>query len=48
MSLLDIRGGYLYQHQPSLFPEGQITQTELALWELYYHDKQQRLKSKNG
>jgi hypothetical protein len=42
MALLDLRGGYLYQHKQSLFPGGEITGTELVLWELYYHDKNKR------
>jgi hypothetical protein len=39
MALLDLRGGFLYQHKPSLFPEGELTDTETLLWELYYKDK---------
>lgn len=39
MSLLDARGGYLYEHKPSLFPEGEITDTELILWGMYYERK---------
>lgn len=42
MALLDLRGGYLYQHKPSLLPGGEITGTEMALWELYYQDKKQQ------
>ncbi len=42
MALLDLRGGYLYQHKQSLFPGGEITGTELVLWELYYHEKNKR------
>lgn len=41
MAILDLKGGYLYQHKPSLFPGGEITGTEMALWELYYHEKNQ-------
>lgn len=44
MALLDLRGGFLYQHKPSLFPDGEITEIEMALWELYYHEKNQRIK----
>jgi len=39
MALLDIRGGYLYQHRPDLFPGGMISETETALWSIYYQDK---------
>jgi len=42
MALLELRGGYLYEHKQSLFPCGEITGTELVLWELYYHDKNKR------
>jgi len=42
MALLDLRGGYLYQHRPSLFPAGELTGTEALLWELYYQDKNER------
>jgi hypothetical protein len=44
MALLDMQGGFLYQHKRSLFPEGEITGTELLLWELYYKDKNARSK----
>lgn len=45
MSLLDLRGGFLSDARPDLFPEGAgITETELSLWELYYADKNQRIK----
>ena len=42
MSLLDLRGGFLYQHKQSLFPEGEVTGTELLLWEMYYREKEAR------
>lgn len=42
MTLLDVRGGYLYEHKPSLFPEGEISGCELLLWEMYYYEKAQR------
>jgi hypothetical protein len=44
MALLDLRGGFLYEHKPSLFPGGEITPTEMALWELYYSEKVKRQK----
>lgn len=43
MALLDLRGGYLYEHKKSLFPGGEITGTEMLLWELYYQDKNKRM-----
>lgn len=42
MTLLDLRGGYLYQHRSSDFPAGELTEDELLLWELYYRDKRLR------
>jgi len=39
MTLLDIRGGYLYQHRPDIFPEGFLTDTEAQLWIIYYKNK---------
>lgn len=47
MALLDLRGGYLYQHKCSLFPDGELTETETLLWELYYKDKNSRMR-RNG
>lgn len=44
MALLELRGGYLYQHKPSLFPGGELTGTELLLWEIYYHERNNRAK----
>lgn len=44
MALLELRGGYLYEHKRSLFPEGEVTETELLLWEWHYHEKNQRAK----
>jgi len=42
MALLDLRGGYLFQTMPSLFPEGELTGTEVLLWEMYYTEKKGR------
>lgn len=46
MSLLELRGGYLYEHQRSLFPEGEITGTELLLWELHYKERNRQVKGR--
>jgi len=45
MALLDLRGGFIYQHKPSIFPEGELTDTEALLWELYYREKNARAKN---
>jgi hypothetical protein len=34
--LIEMRGGYLYQHRPDLIPQGFVTEEELALWSAYY------------
>ena len=31
MQLLEMRGGYLYQHRPDVIPQGYLTDEELAL-----------------
>ena len=48
MALLDLRGGgrFLYEVLPGLFPESQMTETELLLWEFYYRDKNERLAAR--
>jgi len=40
--LLDMRNQFLFQVRPSLFPEGELTPTEVLLWELYYTDKKDK------
>lgn len=44
MGLIEVRGGYLYQHRPDIIPQGYVTSEELALWAAYYEIK----KAKNG
>jgi len=39
MVLLDMRNKFLYEAKPSIFPEGELTGTEILLWELYYKEK---------
>lgn len=36
MTLLERRGGYLYQHRPDVIPQGFMTDEESALWAAYY------------
>jgi hypothetical protein len=38
MRLLEMRGGYLYEHRPDLIPQGFLTDEEVALWAVY-HDR---------
>ena len=42
MQLIDMRGGYLYQHRPDVVPQGHITHDEVALWAAYYERKNQK------
>lgn len=35
MALLEMRGGYLYQHRPDIIPQGYLTDEEQALWVAY-------------
>lgn len=46
MRLLDVRGGYLYQHRPDVIPQGFVTDEELGYWSAYYERK--NAESKNG
>ncbi len=46
MGLLDKRGAFIYQVRPSLFPEGELTATEMLLWNWFYEEKNEQLKSK--
>lgn len=46
MRLLEMRGGYLYQHRPDLIPQGFVTDEELAMWAAYYERK--AAEAKNG
>jgi hypothetical protein len=42
MTLVEARGGYLYQHRPDVIPQGYLTSEELALWAAYYERKKDR------
>ena len=44
MKLLDMRGGYLYEHRPDVIPQGFLTDEELALWSAYYERKNAEAK----
>lgn len=36
MILAEMRGAFLFQVRPDLFPEGFLTETETELWNYYY------------
>ena len=40
MKLIELRGGYLYQHRPDVIPQGFLTHEETALWAAYYERKE--------
>jgi hypothetical protein len=46
MRLLEMRGGFLYQHRPDLIPQGFVTDEEIAMWAAYYERK--AAEAKNG
>lgn len=37
--LCDFRGHFLFEVRPDVFPQGYLTETELALWAMYYKNK---------
>ena len=39
MTLLERRGGYLYQHRPDVIPQGYLTDEESALWIAFYEQR---------
>jgi len=42
--MCDLRGKFLFEVCPSLFPEGELTSTEVMLWEVFYIEKNSRDK----
>lgn len=38
------RGRFLFEARPDLFPEGFLTQTEEAIWGMYYAERAERQK----
>lgn len=37
--LCDMRGRFLFEVLPDLFPQGRLTDVEVGLWGLYYEQK---------
>lgn len=37
-----MKGGYLFQVRPDLFPQGCLTATEMELWGMHYEEKQRK------
>ncbi|MEY2653627.1 MAG: hypothetical protein RLZZ524_655 [Pseudomonadota bacterium] len=46
MKLVEMRGGYLYQHRPDVIPQGFMTDDEMALWSAYYERKAAEAKQR--
>jgi len=39
MVLLEARNKFIYEVRPSIFPEGELTATEMLMWQWYYDEK---------
>lgn len=39
MTLIEKRGGFLYEHRPDIIPQGWLTDEEQSLWCAYYERK---------
>lgn len=42
MSLIERRGGFLYEHRPDVIPQGFMTDEETALWAVFFEDQEKR------
>lgn len=40
------RGRFLFEARPDLFPEGYLTDTEMAIWGEYYNERNQAQRLK--
>lgn len=45
MNLCEARGKFLYEARPDLFPEGYLTQLEVAIWNEYYRERNESMKA---
>jgi hypothetical protein len=39
MQVIEMRGGYLYQHRPDVITQGFVTDEEIALWAAYWEQR---------
>lgn len=44
MQVIEMRGGYLYQHRPDVIPQGFLTDEELTLWAAYWERRNAEAK----
>lgn len=44
MQVIEMRGGYLYQHRPDIMPHGYLCDEELALWAAFQELRAERAK----
>ena len=42
MQVIEMRGGYLYQHRPDVVPTGYLSDDELSLWAAFYEIRAER------
>lgn len=42
--LCDMRGRFLFEARPDLFPQGRLTLEEMVLWSMYYEEKHRERK----
>jgi hypothetical protein len=45
MRLIEMRGGYLYQHRPDIIQADHLVDEELALWALFYERRAREMKN---
>ena len=46
MILAHARGRFLFEIRPDIFPEGFLTEHEIALWARFFEEKQQAQKKR--
>ena len=44
LALCHLRGRFLYEARPDIFPEGFLTNAEIELWERFYEDMKNKGK----
>ncbi len=44
MQLCDMRGRFLFEVRPDLFPHGRLTGVECELWGMFYEDRRRQAR----